>query len=311
MLAKLGKAPNGYYVFGADRQYGNFDRCPNCGEREIDWSDGDLGPYRPLLPVASVVLSSNHCGVRKFYHLPITLRERHSDKVISMLTPVDVVGNEIKPMTKLLMKRYQEDGAMFQGLDVKLTYFCQQCGSYIISSSIEYSERSEFNRIGLEFGSDSLIIKADRCSMLSEKNEYSSLADKPVYAIIDKVPLSRSAYEFDSEDENTLFAIYDTKLDKWDFSDMVIERISTYYATKATTAGGVYPVTLRGDSTIVGQICYKGSPAIKMVEIPRSTAKHVHLVRVMGELNPGRVVLPSEFDMLLKYSNFDDAMELS
>ena len=109
MLAKLGKAPNGYYVFGADRQYGNFDRCPNCGEREIDWSDGDLGPYRPLLPVASVVLSSNHCGVRKFYHLPITLRERHSDKVISMLTPVDVVGNEIKPMTKLLMKRYQED----------------------------------------------------------------------------------------------------------------------------------------------------------------------------------------------------------
>ena len=156
-----------------------------------------------------------------------------------------------------------------------------------------------------------MIIKADRCSELSGGNTYSFLADKPVYAIVDKVPLSKMPYDFELEGDDTLFAIYDNKLDKWDFSDRVTERLSSYYATKATIRGDINPVVVPSEKTIAAQVAHKNSPAIKMVEIPRSAANHIHRVKLMGELHSGRVVSPHEFDLLLKYSNYDEAMELS
>ena len=315
MLRKLGKATNGYYVFGANRQYRNLECCPNCGERQIDWSDGDLSSYRELTPVASMMFSSYDCGIRKFYQLPTAFREKHSDKSVNVLFPADVsradddAGNRI---SRLLLERYhRENYVLFQELNLRRVFFCQQCGSYIVSTRIEYSERSDYNRNGLEFGSNSILIKADRCSELSAENTYSFLVDKPVYAIVDKVPLSKMPYDFELEGDDALFAIYDNKLDKWDFSDMVTERLSNYYATKTTICGNNNPVVIPGEKTIAAHIVYKDSPAIKMVEIPRSTANHIHRVKLMGELQPGRVVSPHEFDLLLKYSNYDEATELS
>ena len=312
MLRELGKTTNGYYVFGTDRQYGNLEYCPNCGERHIDWSDGDLGPYRELIPTASMAFSSYDCGVRKFYQLPTSFREKHSDKSVNVLLPADVIQDDEKPITRLQMERYyRENYVMIQWLKLRRVFFCQQCGSYIVTTNIGYSERSDFNRNGVEFGSDSLIIKADRCSELSAGSEYSFLADKPVYAVVDKVPLSQLPHDFELEGGDDLFAIYDNKLDKWDFSNRVTERLSNYYATKTTLRGDVNPVIIPGERTIAAQIIYKGSPAIKMVEIPRSTAKHFHRVKLMGELQPGRVVPRLEFNMLLEYSNYGEVTELS
>ena len=215
MLRELGKATNGYYVFGADRQYRNLECCPNCGERQIDWSDGDLSPYRELIPVASMIFSSYDCGIRKFYQLPAAFREKHSDKSVNVLFQADVIranDDAENHISKLLMERYRKNGISFQELCLRRVFFCQRCGSYIVSTRIDYSERSDYNRNGLEFGSDSILIKADRCSELSAENTYSFLADKPVYAIVDKVPLSKMPYDFELEGDDTLFAIYDNKL---------------------------------------------------------------------------------------------------
>lgn len=315
MLRKLGKTTNGYYVFGTDRQYRNLECCPNCGERQIDWSDGDLGPYRELIPVASMIFSSYDCGIRKFYQLPTAFREKHSDKSVNVLFQADVIRENddagIRISRLLIEDHYRRNGVLFQELNLRRVFFCQQCGSYIVTTRIDYSERSDYNRNGLEFGNDSIIIKADRCSELSAENTYSFLADKPVYAIVDKVPLSKMPYDFELEGDDTIFAIYDNKLDKWDFSDRVTERLSSYYATKATIRGDINPVVVPSEKTIAAQVAYKNSPAIKMVEIPRSTANHIHRVKLMGELQPGRVVSPHEFDLLLKYSNYDEATELS
>ena len=313
MLRKLGKTTNGYYVFGADRQYRNLECCPNCGERQIDWSDGDLSPYRELIPVASMIFSSHDCGILKFYQLPTAFREKHSDKSVNVLFQADVIranDDAENRISKLLMERYRKNGVSFQELSLRRVFFCQQCGSYIITTRIDYSERSDYNRNGLEFGSDSILIKADRCSELSAENTYSFLADKPVYAIVDKVPLSKMPYDFELEGDDALFAIYDNKLDKWDFSDMVTERLSNYYATRATISGHINPVVIPGEKTIAAQVIYKNSPAIKMVEIPRSAANHIHRVKMMGELHSDRVVPPLEFDLLLKYSNYDEVTEL-
>ena len=314
MLRELGKATNGYYVFGADRQYRNLECCPNCGERQIDWSDGDLSPYRELIPVASMIFSSYDCGILKFYQLPVVFREKHSDKSVNVLFQADVIrandDDAENHISSLLMERYRKNGVSFQGLSLRRVFFCQQCGSYIVTTRIDYSERSDYNRNGLEFGSDSIIIKADRCSELSAGNAYSSLADKPVYAIVDKVPLSKMPYDFELEGDDALFAIYDNKLDKWDFSDRVTERLSNYYATRATISGHINPVVIPGEKTIAAQVIYKNSPAIKMVEIPRSAANHIHRVKMMGELHSDRVVPPLEFDLLLKYSNYDEVTEL-
>ena len=314
MLRGLGKATNGYYVFGADRQYRNLECCPNCGERQINWSDGDLSSYRELTPVASMMFSSYDCGIRKFYQLPTVFREKHSDKSVNVLFPADVIranDDAENHISKLLMERYRKNGISFQELCLRRVFFCQRCGSYIVSTRIDYSERSDYNRNGLEFGSDSILIKADRCSELSAENTYSFLADKPVYAIVDKVPLSKMPYDFELEGDDALFAIYDNKLDKWDFSDRVTERLSSYYATKATIRGDINPVVVPSEKTIAAQVAYKNSPAIKMVEIPRSAANHIHRVKLMGELHSGRVVPPFEFDALLEYSNYDEVTELS
>ena len=314
MLRELGKATNGYYVFGADRQYRNLECCPNCGERQINWSDGDLSSYRELTPVASMMFSSYDCGIRKFYQLPTVFREKHSDKSVNVLFPADVIranDDAENHISKLLMERYRKNGISFQELCLRRVFFCQRCGSYIVSTRIDYSERSDYNRNGLEFGSDSILIKADRCSELSGGNTYSFLADKPVYAIVDKVPLSKTPYDFELEGDDALFAIYDNKLDKWDFSDSVVERLSSYYATKATIRGDINPVVVPSEKTIAAQVAYKNSPAIKMVEIPRSAANHIHRVKLMGELHSGRVVSPFEFDALLEYSNYDEVTELS
>ena len=171
MLRGLGKATNGYYVFGADRQYRNLECCPNCGGRQIDWSNGDLSSYRELTPVASMMFSSYDCGIRKFYQLPTAFREKHSDKSVNVLFPADVIrsnddaGNYI---SRLLLERYhRENGVLFQELNLRRVFFCQQCGSYIVSTRIEYSERSDYNRNGLEFGSDSILIKANRIHTVS------------------------------------------------------------------------------------------------------------------------------------------------
>ena len=314
MLRELGKATNGYYVFGADRQYRNLECCPNCGERQIDWSDGDLSSYRELTPVASMMFSSYDCGIRKFYQLPTVFREKHSDKSVNVLFPADVIranDDAENHISKLLMERYRKNGISFQELCLRRVFFCQRCGSYIVTTRIDYSERSDYNRNGLEFGNDSMIIKADRCSELSGGNTYSFLADKPVYAIVDKVPLSKMQYVSGVEGDDPLLAIYDNKLDKWDFSDRVTERLSSYYATKATIRGDINPVVVPSEKTIAAQVAYKNSPAIKMVEIPRSAANHIHRVKLMGELHSGRVVPPFEFDALLEYSNYDEVTELS
>lgn len=309
MLVKLGRHKNGDIFMKTDRQYGNLDQCANCGQKIIEWSDGNLGLYRELIPTAGIMFSTWDSGEKKFYQTPIILKDKHSDRYMNMLIPVSGHTNP-SHVSKFMIEKCKKNVASFCGLRARRVFYCEQCGCYILTSRFEYSERSEYNREGLQFGMHKRIIKSLRCSSFPEGHEYHHLDLKSVYAIIDEKPLSQSSITFDTVTGDDTFAIYDKKNRCWEFTSVVQEIPMGYYGTKITTSGEVSPAVVPTGSMYHCQISYSDSPLLKTIDIPKDEATHIHYVHFIGEDRSGRAMLPHEIDQILKHSNVSLSAEL-